>query len=54
MSKRTIRETPIGKTMGRSQGSPVIDPVLGDKVSAKIFKARKANNPRRYQNNDNN
>ena len=53
MSKRTIRETPIGKTMGRSLGKPVVDPVLGDKVSAKIFKARKANNPRRYENINN-
>lgn len=42
--------TKVGKTMGRSRGKPVKDPILGDMVSPKIFAARKANNPARYNN----
>ena len=29
-------------------GPMVKDPVVGDKVSAKIFRARKQNNPKKY------
>ena len=52
MAKRQIKEknTKVGKTMGRSRGKPVTDPVLGDTVSAKVFAARKVNNPARYNN----
>ena len=53
MAKRQIREKVVGvvhKTMGRSRGKPVVDPILGDKVSPKIYTARRANNPKRYQN----
>lgn len=53
MAKRQIREKTVNverKTMGRSRGKPVVDPVLGDKVSPKIYTARRANNPKRYQN----
>ena len=49
MSKRTISNSPDGKTMGRSMGKPVKDPVVGDTVSAKIYKARRKNNPRKYK-----
>lgn len=52
MAKKQIREKMVGvvhKTMGRSRGKPVVDPVLGDKVSPKIYAARRANNPKRYQ-----
>lgn len=52
MAKRQIREKTVNverKTMGRSRGKPVVDPVLGDKVSPKVYAARRANNPKRYQ-----
>jgi len=55
MAKKQIRQKSenkniIHKTMGRSWGKPVVDPVLNDTVSAKIFAARKKNNPNRYKN----
>ena len=52
MSKKQIREKVkdlVHKTMGRSWGPLVIDPVLGDKISPKTLTARKENNPRRYK-----
>jgi len=49
MSKRQIKNRKDGKKMGRSHGPIVVDPVLGDKVSTKIFNSRKKNNPKRYQ-----
>ena len=48
MGKRQIRQSTNGKKMGRSLGPVVKDPVVGDKVSAKIFRARKQNNPKKY------
>lgn len=53
MAKKQIREKvkdATHKTMGRSWGPIVTDPVLGDRVSTKILKARKQNNPNRYKN----
>jgi hypothetical protein len=50
MGKRQIRQNTNGKKMGRSMGPAVKDPVVGDTVSAKIFKARKQNNPKKYEN----
>lgn len=53
MAKRQIREkveNVVHKTMGRSRGNLVKDPVLGDITSPKIFAARKKNNPKKYKN----
>lgn len=53
MAKRQIREkveNVVHKTMGRSRGKPVKDPMLGDIISPKIFAARKKNNPKKYKN----
>ena len=52
MAKRQIREKNKDikrKTMGRSWGSIVTDPVLGDNVSPKMLNSRKNNNPNRYK-----
>ena len=52
MAKRQIREKDKDikrKTMGRSWGSIVTDPVLGDNVSPKMLNSRKNNNPNRYK-----
>lgn len=54
MAKRTINpepKHPLAKKMGRSARKFIIDPVLGDKVTIKVFNARKVNNPERYQQN---
>ena len=48
MGKRQIRQSTNGKKMGRSLGPVVKDPIVGDMVSAKIFRARKQNNPKKY------
>lgn len=45
--KQTVTHA-LGKKMGRSSGSLVVDPVLGDKTTPKILRARKGNNPDRY------
>ena len=53
MAKRQIREKVKDikhKTMGRSWGPLVTDPVLGDNVSPKMLASRKKNNPNRYKN----
>lgn len=48
MGKRQIRQSTNGKKMGRSLGPVVKDPIVGDTVSAKIFRARKQNSPKKY------
>lgn len=48
MGKRQIRQSTNGKKMGRSIGPIVKDPIVGDTVSAKIFRARKQNSPKKY------
>lgn len=48
MGKRQIRQSTNGKKMGRSLGPVVKDPIVGDMVSAKIFRARKQNSPKKY------
>ena len=53
MAKRQIREKVeniVHKTMGRSRGKPVKDPVLGDIISPKIFVFFYKNNPKKYKN----